>query len=94
MQNRYFIYITEDYYEENIMYPMIFSPFSRPGMNFSFSTYEMTNGSLQSSMNCLMNQAWADMSARRELYFYPQYSFNNFSEYMNNFSNNYLLDIN
>lgn len=63
-----------------------------PTMYRSYSNYQMTSGCLWGSMNLHMNQCWADISARQNLYNVPILNFANFSQYGVFSSMNYLLD--
>lgn len=63
----------------------------------SLLAMDLCSSTPQSSANILMNQAYADMQARQNLYMTPVMSFNNFVPYgmpsfgMNLFNSNYGL---
>lgn len=63
-----------------------------PTMYRSYSNYQMSNGCIWGSMNLHMNQCWADIAARQNLYNVPIMNFGNFLPYSNISSMNYLLD--
>ena len=63
-----------------------------PTMYRSHSNFQMSSGCAWGSMNIFMNQCWADMAARQNLYNVPIMNFGNFSPYGVPSSMNYLLD--